>query len=83
MAVSPRAKRLRFFAPVAALLTIGLIALIPTLSSAATPDLPALTAEQLITKVQQANVKAFSGTLELTADQGIPNISGHQQTGAC
>jgi outer membrane lipoprotein-sorting protein len=82
MASSRRAKRLRFFAPVAAVLTIGLIALIPTLSSAATPDLPPLTAEQLITKVQQANVKAFSGTLALTADLGIPNLSGLQETGA-
>ncbi|MCU1448593.1 MAG: hypothetical protein JWP02_763, partial [Acidimicrobiales bacterium] len=36
----------------------------------------------LITKVQQANTKAFSGTLELTADLGIPNLGGLQETGA-
>jgi outer membrane lipoprotein-sorting protein len=61
--------------------TIGLIAFVPTLSSASTPDLPALTPQQLIEKVQQANVDAFSGTFALTTDLGIPNLSSLQQQG--
>src|SRR5438270_5977681 len=78
MPASRRARRLRWLAPVAVACAIGLIALVPTLSSAATPDLPAITPEQLVAKVKQSNVQAFSGTFQLTADLGIPNLSGLQ-----
>src|SRR5690349_19077772 len=75
MPASRRARRLRWLAPVAVVAAIGLMALVPTLSSAATPDLPAMSAEQLVAKVKQSNVQAFSGTFQLTADLGIPNVS--------
>ena len=51
------------------------------MSSAATPDLPALSPQQLIAKVQQSDVKAFSGTVRLTTDLGIPNVGSLQETG--
>src|SRR3989440_5047074 len=76
MAPSRRARRLRWLAPVAVAAVIGLAAFVPTLSSAATPDLPTLTPQQLVAKVQQSNVQAFSGTFQLTTDLGIPNVSG-------
>lgn len=69
---------MRWLAPVAVAAAIGLLALVPTLSSAATPDLPSMTPEQLIAKVKQSNVQAFSGTFQLTSDLGIPNISSLQ-----
>jgi outer membrane lipoprotein-sorting protein len=78
MPASPRARRLRWLVPVAVALAIGLLAVVPTLSSAATPDLPAITAEQLVAKVKQSNVQAFSGTFQLTTDLGIPNLTSLQ-----
>ena len=78
MPASRRARRLRWLAPVAIAAALGLLALVPTLSSAATPDLPAITPEQLVAKVKQSNVQAFSGTFELTTDLGIPNLSSLQ-----
>jgi outer membrane lipoprotein-sorting protein len=78
MPASRRARRLRWLAPIAVACAIGLIALVPTLSSAATPDLPAISPEQLVAKVKQSNVQAFSGTFQLTTDLGIPNLSSLQ-----
>jgi len=78
MPASPRARRLRWLVPVAVAAAIGLLALVPTFSSAATPDLPAISAEQLVAKVKQSNVQAFSGTFQLVTDLGIPNISSLQ-----
>ncbi|MBV8979987.1 MAG: hypothetical protein JO086_03715 [Acidimicrobiia bacterium] len=78
MPASRRTRRLRWLAPVAVAAAIALLALVPTLSSAATPDLPAITAQQLIAKVKESNVQAFSGTFQLTTDLGIPNISSLQ-----
>src|SRR5207253_4555540 len=81
MPASRRARRLRWLAPVAVAAAIGLLALVPTLSSAATPDLPGITPEQLVAKVKQSNVQAFSGTFQLTTDLGIPNLSSLQGAG--
>src|SRR5581483_5295829 len=78
MPASRRARRLRWLAPVAVFAAIGLIALLPTLSSAATPNLPSITPEQLVAKVKQSNVQAFSGTFQLTTDLGIPNLTALQ-----
>src|SRR5438045_4330598 len=75
MPASRRARRLRWLVPVAVAAALGLLAFLPTLSSASTPDLPAISAEQLIAKVKQSNVQAFSGKFQLTADLGIPNLS--------
>ncbi|MBV8986478.1 MAG: hypothetical protein JO248_18770 [Acidimicrobiia bacterium] len=78
MPASRRARRLRWLVPVAVAAAISLLAFLPTLSSAATPDLPRITAEQLVAKVKQSNVQAFSGAFQLTSDLGIPNISSLQ-----
>src|SRR3954452_2103516 len=74
MVLSPSARRARWLVPVALLAAIGLTALVPTLSAADTPDLAPLTPQQLIEKVQQSKVEAFSGTIELTTNLGIPNL---------
>ncbi len=76
-----RSRAVRWAVPAAVAITIGLVAFVPTLSSAATPDLPPLTPQQLIEKVQQSKVDAFSGTFALTTDLGIPNLSSLQQQG--
>src|SRR3954462_5685735 len=81
MPASRRTRRLRWLVPVAVACALGLIALVPTLSSAATPDLPTITPEQLVAKVKQSNVQAFSGKFQLTPDLGIPNLSALQGAG--
>jgi len=70
-----RTRRLRWSAPLLAAVVVAVIAAVPGLSAASTPSLPPLTAQQLIVKVQQANVSSFSGTLDLSTNLGIPNLS--------
>ncbi len=74
MRFSPRSQAVHWAAPFGVAATIGLIALVPNLSASAAPNLPPLTAQQLIAKVEQANVKTLSGTLKLTSNLGIPNL---------
>jgi outer membrane lipoprotein-sorting protein len=70
-------RRLRYATPVVVAGVVGLAASIPSLSAGATtPDLPAITAQQLITKVQQSRVTALQGTVTLTANLGLPSLSG-------
>jgi hypothetical protein len=74
---SPVRRRLRYATPVVVAGVVGLAASIPSLSAGATtPDLPAITAQQLITKVQQADVTALQGTVTVTANLGLPSLSG-------
>lgn len=54
---------------------IALGAWVPTVTaSAATPDLPAISAQQLVAKVVQSKVHAFSGKIDLTANLGLPDL---------
>ena len=70
-----RVRRIRWAAPVVVMAVIGMVAFVPTLSAAATPSLAPVTPQQLLVKVQQANVEALSGTIDLTANLGLPNLS--------
>src|SRR3954464_7212757 len=82
MTLFARHSRLRWAVPPLVVALFAVIALLPTLSASATPDLPAITPAQLLAKAQQAHVETLSGTVELTADLGIPNLSSLQgQTG--
>lgn len=51
----------------------GGAALAPSLASA-TPNLPAVTAQQLLTKIAESKVDAFSGTMSLSTDLGLPQL---------
>jgi outer membrane lipoprotein-sorting protein len=51
----------------------GGAALAPSLASA-TPSLPAVTAQQLLAKVAASKVDAFSGTMSLSTDLGLPTL---------
>jgi outer membrane lipoprotein-sorting protein len=74
---SPARRRLRYATPVVVAGVVGLAASVPSLSAGATtPDLPAITAQQLITKAQQADVTALQGTVSFTANLGLPSLSG-------
>jgi outer membrane lipoprotein-sorting protein len=70
-------RRARYAVPVVVAGAIALAASIPSLTAgASTPDLPPITAQQLITKVEQVDVPALEGTVQWTADLGLPDVSG-------
>src|SRR6516164_3643170 len=74
MSSLPRSRALRWAAPLVVAATIGLIALVPTFSAAATPTLPHLSAEQLIAKVEESNDPALSGSIKLVTSLGLPDL---------
>jgi outer membrane lipoprotein-sorting protein len=51
----------------------GSAALLPSLASA-TPNLPAVSAQQLLTKIATSKVDAFSGTVSLSTNLGLPQL---------
>jgi outer membrane lipoprotein-sorting protein len=66
--------------PVRALVPLAVVAVIaggtalaPSLASA-NPSLPAVTAQQLLAKVASSKVDAFSGTVNLTTNLGLPQL---------
>lgn len=65
----------RYLAPVLAAAVVAAAALIPALSAAAQPNLPTLSARQLLAKAESSQVQAFSGSVQLTANLGLPNLS--------
>ncbi|MEU2179667.1 LolA family protein [Streptomyces thermolilacinus] len=67
----------RYAVPVAvagvAAATIGLV---PALAAAGDPDLPKITAQQLVEKIAAADTQQVSGTVKITTDLGLPSIAG-------
>lgn len=68
-----RRKAVRYAVPIAvagvAAATIGLV---PALADSGNPDLPKITAEQLLTKIASSDTQALSGTVTIDTDLGIP-----------
>lgn len=78
MTALTRSGSARWALPVGVLVVIALISLSTSASGASTPDLKPLTAQALIEKVQAARVTILSGTIELKANLGIPNLTALQ-----
>jgi outer membrane lipoprotein-sorting protein len=74
---SARRKAARYAVPVAvvgvAAITIGLV---PALAASGDPDLPKITAQQLIEKIAKSDVQQLSGTVRFSTDLGLPNLGG-------
>ncbi|WP_327369254.1 LolA family protein [Streptomyces sp. NBC_01217] len=72
-----RRKAARYIVPVAvagvAAATIGLV---PALASTGDPDLPEITAQQLIEKIAASDTQQLSGTVKISTDLGIPSLGG-------
>lgn len=66
-------KASRFIVPVAvagvAAATIGLV---PALAASGDPDLPEITAQQLIEKIAASDTQTLSGTFRISTDLGLP-----------
>ncbi|MEU9761003.1 DUF2092 domain-containing protein [Streptomyces sp. NPDC047985] len=72
-----RRKAARYIVPVAvagvAAATIGLV---PALASTGDPDLPKITAQQLIEKIAASDTQQLSGTVRISTDLGLPSLGG-------
>ena len=74
--VTGRHKAVRYAVPVgvagAAALTIGLV---PAFAGSDGPDLPKLTAEQLIARIAESDTQTVSGTVKIDTDLGLPALA--------
>ncbi|WP_327354154.1 LolA family protein [Streptomyces sp. NBC_01304] len=72
-----RRKAARYLVPVAvagvAAATIGLV---PALASSGDPDLPDITAQQLIEKIAASDAQQLSGNFKISTDLGLPSLGG-------
>ncbi|MFI6642372.1 outer membrane lipoprotein carrier protein LolA [Streptomyces sp. NPDC050504] len=72
-----RRKAARYVVPVAvagvAAATIGLV---PALAASGDPDLPKITAQELIEKIASSDQEQLSGTVKITTDLGLPSLGG-------
>ncbi|GAA2786677.1 LolA family protein [Streptomyces showdoensis] len=76
-------KASRYVVPVAvagvAAATIGLV---PALAASGDPDLPEITAQQLIEKIAASDTQALSGTFKISTDLGLPSVAGLLSSGS-
>ncbi|MEU0738409.1 DUF2092 domain-containing protein [Streptomyces sp. NPDC006134] len=72
-----RRRAARYVVPVVvtgvAAATIGLV---PALADSGDPDLPDITAQQLIEKIAGSDVQQLSGTVKISTDLGLPDLGG-------
>ncbi|MFJ3900358.1 outer membrane lipoprotein carrier protein LolA [Streptomyces sp. NPDC090025] len=75
--MAAKRKASRYVVPVAvagvAAATIGLV---PALAASGDPDLPEITAQQLIEKIAASDTQTLSGTFKISTDLGLPSIAG-------
>ncbi|MFF0432985.1 outer membrane lipoprotein carrier protein LolA [Streptomyces sp. NPDC004327] len=75
--MSGQRKASRYIVPVAvagvAAATIGLV---PALAASGDPDLPKITAQQLIEKIASSDTQTLSGTFKIDTDLGLPSVAG-------
>ncbi|MFH9729374.1 outer membrane lipoprotein carrier protein LolA [Streptomyces sp. NPDC017260] len=72
-----RRRAARYVVPVAVMgVAAATIGLVPALADSGDPDLPKVTAEQLIEKIAKSDVQQLSGTVKITTDLGLPNLGG-------
>ncbi|MDX3098617.1 sigma-E factor regulatory protein RseB domain-containing protein [Streptomyces sp. ME19-03-3] len=70
-----RSKAIRYAVPVAAAAAAAAtIGLVPALANAGSPDLPRITAEELIAKVAASDARTISGSVRVSTDLGLPSV---------
>ncbi|MBW5483620.1 LolA family protein [Streptomyces bambusae] len=69
-------KAARYAVPVAVVgLAAATVAMVPAFANAGGPDLPKITAQQLIEKIAASDVQQLSGTAKISTDLGLPKIA--------
>ncbi|MGW8063522.1 LolA family protein [Streptomyces ziwulingensis] len=72
-----RRRATRYVVPVAVMgVAAATIGLVPALADSGDPDLPEVTAEQLIEKIAESDVEQLSGTVKISTDLGLPDLGG-------
>ncbi|MFF4362344.1 outer membrane lipoprotein carrier protein LolA [Streptomyces sp. NPDC001604] len=72
-----RRKAARYVVPVAVVgVAAATIGLVPALADSGDPDLPKISAQQLIDKIAKSDVQQVSGTVKITTDLGLPDLGG-------
>ncbi|MER5934075.1 sigma-E factor regulatory protein RseB domain-containing protein [Streptomyces sp. NPDC002054] len=70
-------KAARYAVPVAVIGVVGAtVALVPAFANAGGPDLPKITAQELIEKIAASDVEQLSGTAKISTDLGLPKLAG-------
>lgn len=68
-----RGKAAKYAVPVAVLtVAVASIGLVPALADNGDPDLPKISAEELVAKIADSDVDQFSGTVKTSTDLGLP-----------
>ncbi|AXE22473.1 DUF2092 domain-containing protein [Streptomyces globosus] len=69
-------KAARYAVPVAvAGVAAATVAMVPAFANAGSPELPKVTAQQLIEKIAASDVQQFSGSAKITTDLGLPSFA--------
>ncbi|MFE9097919.1 outer membrane lipoprotein carrier protein LolA [Streptomyces sp. NPDC007264] len=76
-----RRKAARYVVPVAVVgVAAATIGLVPAFAGSGDPDLPKISAQQLIEKIAASDVQQLSGTVKISTDLGLPNLGGLQNS---
>ncbi|MEU3980155.1 DUF2092 domain-containing protein [Streptomyces sp. NPDC026672] len=74
---SGRRRAARYVVPVTVVgVAAATIGLVPALADSGDPDLPKITAQQLIEKIAKSDVQQLSGTVKVSTDLGLPDLGG-------
>src|ERR1044072_1518486 len=57
-------------------LAAATIGMVPALADSGDPDLPKISAQQLIAKMAESDVQQMSGTVKISTDLGLPSFAG-------
>lgn len=72
-----RRKAARYVVPAAVVgVAAATIGLVPALADSGDPDLPKISAQQLIDKIAKSDVQQMSGTVKISTDLGLPDLGG-------
>jgi outer membrane lipoprotein-sorting protein len=72
-----RRRAARYVVPVAVVgVAAATIGLVPALADSGDPDLPKITAQQLIEKIAKSDTQQLSGTVKISTDLGLPDLGG-------
>ncbi|WSQ11123.1 DUF2092 domain-containing protein [Streptomyces sp. NBC_01231] len=72
-----RRKAARYVVPVAVVgVAAATIGLVPALADSGDPDLPKISAQELIEKIAASDVQQLSGTVKISTDLGLPDLGG-------
>lgn len=72
-----RRRAARYIVPVTVMgVAAATIGLVPAIANSGDPDLPEITAAQLIEKMAASDTERLSGTVKITTDLGLPDLGG-------